>query len=131
MSSTRRSRSETAEPTKVVGDLLEACDEAAEIVRRGRKRYDADRIHRLAAEAVIGRIGDASRKLWEASSTDLPPEIPGRTSWEYASSSTMRTTRSTTTSPGSTLENDVPKLRRSVATGRLVGKSLPYSSVRA
>lgn len=60
------------EPKKVVGDLLEACDQAAEIVDRGRDRYDADEIHRLAAEAVLGRIGDAAKKLTAEFGDDLP-----------------------------------------------------------
>lgn len=64
------------EPRKVAGDLLEACDQAAEIVLRGRARYDADELHRLAAEAVLGRIGDAAKKLIAEFGDDLPPAIP-------------------------------------------------------
>lgn len=48
---------------KVVGDLLDAASAAADIVARGRQAWDADRILRLAAEAVINRIGDAAGKL--------------------------------------------------------------------
>lgn len=64
------------EPKQVVGDLLEACDQAAEIVLRGRHRYDADAVHRLAAEAVLGRIGDAAKKLTTEFGDDLPRSIP-------------------------------------------------------
>jgi uncharacterized protein with HEPN domain len=64
------------EPRKVVGDLLEACDQAAAIVARGRRRFDDDEIHRLAAEAVLGRIGDAAKKLHAVYGDDLPPQVP-------------------------------------------------------
>ena len=64
------------EPKQVMGDLLEACDQAAEIVLRGRDRYDEDEIHRLAAEAVLGRIGDAAKKLTTEFGDDLPRSIP-------------------------------------------------------
>ena len=48
---------------KVVGDLLDAASAAAEIVARGQEAWERDRILRLAAEAVINRIGDAAGKL--------------------------------------------------------------------
>jgi uncharacterized protein with HEPN domain len=64
------------EPRKVVGDLLEACDQAAAIVARGRRSFDEDEIHRLAAEAVLGRIGDAAKKLHAVYGNDLPSQIP-------------------------------------------------------
>jgi len=48
---------------KVVGDLLDAADAAAEIVARGREAWDGDRLFRLAGEAIISRIGDAANKL--------------------------------------------------------------------
>lgn len=48
---------------KVVDDLLDAADAAAEIVARGREAWDGDRLFRLAGEAIISRIGDAANKL--------------------------------------------------------------------
>lgn len=48
---------------KVVRDLLDAAGAAAEIVARGQEAWDNDRLMRLAAEAVIDRIGDAAGKL--------------------------------------------------------------------
>lgn len=38
--------------------------------------YDADGIHRLAAEAVLGRIGDAAKKLTTEFGDELPRSIP-------------------------------------------------------
>lgn len=58
-----KQRDERRSVDKVVGDLLDAADAAAEIVTRGRDAWDDDRLLRLAGEAVIGRIGDAASKL--------------------------------------------------------------------
>lgn len=60
---------------KVVGDLLDAASAAADIVARGREAWDADRILRLAAEAVINRIGDAAGKLPDEVRSAMP-EVP-------------------------------------------------------
>lgn len=60
---------------KVVGDLLDAASAAADIVARGRPAWDADRILRLAAEAVINRIGDAAGKLPDEVRSAMP-EVP-------------------------------------------------------
>ena len=48
---------------KIIGDLLDAANAAAEIVARGKDAWDHDRLLRLADEAVISRIGDAAAKL--------------------------------------------------------------------
>jgi hypothetical protein len=48
---------------KIIGDLLDAANAAAEIVARGKDSWDHDRLLRLAGEAVISRIGDAAAKL--------------------------------------------------------------------
>lgn len=61
---------------KVVADLLNACEAASELVARGRDAYDNDRMLRLAAEAIIGRIGDASTKLRNQVGDELPGDIP-------------------------------------------------------
>jgi uncharacterized protein with HEPN domain len=58
---------------KVVGDLLDAASAAAEIVARGPEAWDNDRLVRLAAEAVINRIGDAAGKL----SDEVRAAMPG------------------------------------------------------
>jgi uncharacterized protein with HEPN domain len=56
----------------VIGDLLDACGAAAEIVARGKEAWDRDRLLRLAGEAVISRIGDASSKLSESVRAAIP-----------------------------------------------------------
>jgi len=102
------------EPKKVVGDLLEACDQAAEIVMRGRDRYDADQIHRLAAEAVLRRIGDAARKLTDQFGGDLPPSIPWKDIVGLRIIVDHAYHKIDYGIVWSTLEHDVPELRRGV-----------------
>ena len=48
---------------KLLDDILQAADVAAEIVRRGRERFESDPVAQFGAEAVVGRIGDAASKL--------------------------------------------------------------------
>ena len=55
------SRPRTA--AKIIGDLLDAANAAADLVARGKDAWDHDRLLRLADEAVISRIGDAAAKL--------------------------------------------------------------------
>ena len=57
---------------KIVGDLLDAADAAAEIVARGKDAWQQDRLLRLAGEAVISRIGDAAAKLPEQVQAAMP-----------------------------------------------------------
>jgi uncharacterized protein with HEPN domain len=57
---------------KIVGDLLDAADAAAEIVARGKDAWQRDRLLRLAGEAVISRIGDAAAKLPEQVQAAMP-----------------------------------------------------------
>jgi hypothetical protein len=40
------------------GGTVSAADAAAELVRSGKERWDAERPLRLAGEAVISRLGD-------------------------------------------------------------------------
>ena len=61
---------------KVLADLLDSADAGAELVARGRAAFDQDRLLRLAGEAVIGRIGEAARKLLAELGEDLPQDIP-------------------------------------------------------
>lgn len=57
---------------KIVGDLLDAADAAAEIVSRGKDAWQRDRLLGLAGEAVISRIGDAAAKLPEQVQAAMP-----------------------------------------------------------
>lgn len=46
----------------LLADLSEAADAAAELVNLGKKRWDTERLLRLAGEAVIGRLGDIAAR---------------------------------------------------------------------
>lgn len=61
---------------KLVADLIDAVGAAEELVERGRRAHDTDRILRLAGEAVVGRIGDAAAKLRDLVGEELPEEVP-------------------------------------------------------
>ena len=58
-------------------DILDFAGDAGELVSRGRDRYDADRMLRLAAEAIASRIGEAVARLSPELVRDHP-EIPFR-----------------------------------------------------
>jgi uncharacterized protein with HEPN domain len=68
-----------------------AVEEAAELVGRGRDLYDEDRLMRRAAEAILTRFGEATRRVPE-DFRQRHPEIPwpqiigmrNRTTHEYA-----------------------------------------------
>lgn len=109
----------------MIGDLLEACDEAAEIVRRGRERYDSDKIHRLAAEAVVGRLGDAAQKLWEAFGTQLPTQIPWKDIVGIRIVVDHAYHKIDYDVVWSTLETDVPDLRHAIYKWALDRELLP------
>lgn len=99
---------------KVVADLLTACEAASELVARGRETYDNDRMLRLAAEAIVGRIGDAAAKLHAQASEDLPDEIP----WDDVIANRIVVDhvyhRVDYAALWNTLERDVPKLADSL-----------------
>jgi uncharacterized protein with HEPN domain len=61
----------------LLADLAEAADAATELVRLGKERWDAERLLRLAGEAVIGRLGDIATKLPDEV-FKATPEIPWR-----------------------------------------------------
>lgn len=50
-------------PGDVLGALRDDLTSAADLVFRGRRAYDADRLLRLAAEAVLARVGEAADAL--------------------------------------------------------------------
>ncbi|CAN5784444.1 hypothetical protein BH18ACT15_BH18ACT15_06670 [soil metagenome] len=53
----------------ILADIEQAGEAAAELIGRGRQAWDNDVLLRLAGEAVIGRIADATNRL--------PEEIKG------------------------------------------------------
>jgi uncharacterized protein with HEPN domain len=60
---------------KLLDDILQAADVAAEIVRRGRNAFESDAVAQYGAEAVIGHVGDAASKLPDDVRASMP-EIP-------------------------------------------------------
>jgi uncharacterized protein with HEPN domain len=99
---------------KIVADLIDACNVSADLVARGRQAYDDDRMLRLAAEAIIGRIGDAAAKLRDQVGDELPSEIP----WNDVIANRIVVDhayhRVDYTTVWNTLESDVPELARAV-----------------
>lgn len=61
----------------ILSDLIAFTDMAARIVDRGQDQYRADETLRLAAEAVLHKIGEAATRL-PVEFTDAHPEIPWR-----------------------------------------------------
>jgi uncharacterized protein with HEPN domain len=113
---------------KIIEDLLDACDAAAVLVAHGREAYDEDRMMRLAGEAIIGRIGDASAKLHERAD-DLPSTVP----WDDVIANRIVVDhayhRIDDTAQWNTLERDVPILAEAVRTWALDHGLLPTSDV--
>jgi uncharacterized protein with HEPN domain len=60
-----------------IADLLDAADELADIVNRGREAFDADAILRRAAERLLEMIGEAATGL-SAEATSRHPTVPWR-----------------------------------------------------
>lgn len=60
-----------------IADLLEAADELAAIVRRGREAFDSDPVLRRASERLLEIIGEAANGLTEAT-TARYPGVPWR-----------------------------------------------------
>ena len=60
-----------------LADLLDAADELAGIVGRGRDAFDTDPILRRAAERLLEIIGEAANGLSEEA-TDAHPSVPWR-----------------------------------------------------
>lgn len=56
----------------VLRDVATFTDMAARLVARGRAAYDRDEMHRLAAEAVAQRIGEAVARLSDDFIADHP-----------------------------------------------------------
>ncbi len=118
---------------KIVADLVDAADAARELVARGRGAYDADRLLRLAGEAVVGRIGDAAAKLRDHVPEYLPEEIP----WDDVIANRIIVDhvyhRVDYEALWNTLERDVPKLAEVVvswAQDRGVQLDLPSQTER-
>jgi uncharacterized protein with HEPN domain len=51
------------DPYRRLADILARCDEAAELVARGRRAFEADVLLRHAAKSIIADIGEAAKNL--------------------------------------------------------------------
>lgn len=71
MSAARRSEK------AVIGDLLSAAADAAELVRRGRDAFEEDVLLRRAGEAITGQVTEAAGKFSEELKASIP-DVP----WE-------------------------------------------------
>lgn len=61
---------------KVLGDLLDACAAAQDLVGVAAAPRMTRTSFRLAAEAIVGRIGDGAAKLRDLFGADLPDAVP-------------------------------------------------------
>ena len=59
----------------VLADIEEAAEAARELIGRGKDAWEADRLLRLAGEAVIGRIADAANRLPDEVEQSVP-DVP-------------------------------------------------------
>lgn len=111
----------------VVGDLQEAVRAGAELVGRGRSAWDADRVHRLAGEAIISRVGEAVVQLPEEVRAAMPA-VPWR---EWRAQRNLVAHVQHRIDPQLlwvTLDRDLPSLGR--ALGRWQQRSLQQESTR-
>ena len=59
----------------IIADIEHAGEAAAELITRGKPAWDNDDLLRLAGEAVVGRIADATNRLPQAIK-DSVPDVP-------------------------------------------------------
>lgn len=64
--------------SQTLNDLTRFTDTAARLVARGRSAYDSDEALRLAAEAILHKIGEAVARLPDDFLT-AHPQVPWRT----------------------------------------------------
>lgn len=64
-------RSERQRVEAVLSTLREDIESARDLVGRGREAFDADRLLRLSAEAILGRIGEAAKVLPDQVAQDV------------------------------------------------------------
>ncbi len=109
----------------IIADVDQAAEAAAEIVRRGRRAWNEDVLLRLAGEAVISRIADATNRL-PNEIKDSIPDVP----WDDIRDIRILVDhiyhRIDYDALWETLDNDVPKLLE-----RLKEARIERSSTRA
>ncbi len=100
------------DPRRRLDDILARCDEATQLVARGREAFENDVILRHAAKSIIADIGEAAKNLEE-----LAEEIPGVPWTQIARMRDRVTHRYFDVDYGvvwDTLTSDLPTLERAV-----------------
>jgi uncharacterized protein with HEPN domain len=67
----------TRRDQRAIEDILEFCEQAARLVARGQNAFEPDEMLRLAAEALMQRVGEAVSRLSEGFQ-DQHPDVPWR-----------------------------------------------------
>ena len=62
------------DPRRRLDDILARCEEATQLVARGRDAFENDAILRHAAKSILADIGEAAKNLEEL--TDELPAVP-------------------------------------------------------
>lgn len=58
-----------------VADIIEAADQIAEVVKRGRHAWETDRIAQLAVERLLEIIGESAQAMSEQARSEYP-DVP-------------------------------------------------------
>lgn len=58
-----------------IADILDAARQIAEVVQRGRQRWDDDRVSQLAVERLLEIIGESARAM-SSEARSARPEVP-------------------------------------------------------
>ena len=110
MSPLRRERLPVGEVFALLDDTTDA---AQDIVARGKAGWDAQRIHRLAGEAVIVRVGELANHLPVALKKEIP-QVRWRELTALRNASAHEFDRLDTDLVWRTLQRDVPQISREI-----------------
>lgn len=106
----RRERLPAGEVFRLLDDTTDA---AQQIVARGKAGWDADRIHRLAGEAVIVHVGELANHLSEQFKREIP-QVRWRELTALRNMSAHEFDRLDTDLVWRTLQRDVPQISREI-----------------
>jgi uncharacterized protein with HEPN domain len=107
---------------KLLEDILRATDVAVAIVAHGHARFTDDLVLQFAAEAAIGRIGDAASKLPTAVLAAMP-DVPWKEIIGFRIVVDHAYHRLDYNRVWNTLVDDIPRLRASIEHHRGEGRS--------
>lgn len=98
---------------KLLEDILRAAEVAAAITAQGRARFTDDLVLQFAAEAAVGRLGDAASKL-PADVLIAMPDVPWKEIIGFRIVVDHAYHRLDYNRVWNTLVDDIPKLRATV-----------------